>query len=84
MPLHPTTVSEPGLESASSSCVTAIAETQVSNAMAHIQNPPLIEMVEGKDEAIVISPKEIKLPAQRGTEMTREFQCKYAPTAIGS
>lgn len=52
--------------------------------MAHIQNPPLIEMVEGKDEAIVISPKEIKLPAQRGTEMTREFQCKYAPTAIGS
>lgn len=82
MPLHPT-VSEPDLGSASIPDLTTIGETQMSNAITHNQNPPSIEMME-KDEAIVISPKEIKLPEQRGTEMTREFQCKYAPAAIGS
>jgi hypothetical protein len=52
--------------------------------MTHNQSPTLIKMVEEKDEAIVVSPKEIKLPEQRGTEMTREFQCKDDPAVINS
>lgn len=84
MPLYPTAVSEPELGIASSSDVTTIRETQVSNAMTPNQSPSLIKMVEEKDEAMVMSPKEIKLPEQRGTEMTREFQCKDAPAVIRS
>ncbi|KAG5659779.1 hypothetical protein KAF25_002338 [Fusarium avenaceum] len=79
MPLHPKVV-KPELGVASSSDVTTIGEAQVSNAMTHNQSPPSIEMAERKDEAIMISPKEIKLPEQRGTEMTREFQYKHAST----
>jgi hypothetical protein len=43
-----------------------------------------MEMVKEKDEAIKISPKEIKLPEQRGTEMTRDFQCKHNHSMISS
>jgi hypothetical protein len=84
MSLHPATVSEPSLGSISSPNPTTIGEIQVSNAMAHNLCPPLMEMVEEKDKAIMISPKEIKLPEQRGTEMTRDFQCKHYPFMISS
>lgn len=84
MPLHHAAVSEPSLGSTSSSDSITIGEAQVPSTMAHELCPPLMEMVEEKDKAIMISPKEIKLPEQRGTEMTRDFQCKHNHSMISS
>ncbi|KAF5664808.1 non-ribosomal peptide synthetase [Fusarium heterosporum] len=60
--------------------VKTLRPIQLVTTTIHGETSTSAEVMGEKVEAVVVSPKEIELPAQRGTEMTREFQYKHATT----